>query len=465
VSLIRTLPAPVQLPPPGWDTPRQEPYFGPLPPTGAPRQRFDTAYLQWRSSIAIGRSATELWWLHPIACTAVLLLVYASFMAFDFERVVPRVYVPGWHYAWGAALLVAMAVGMAMTTTGRRPTPLAPTVGLDVPAWAMGLLLIGALFAYAVWFTPLLSNPQLLMDILHGERSSVRDIAATTPGVTTMTQFGVAYVIAFAAMRSSRARELEGWEYVGLMVVFALAAMRAVAWSERLAVIELVVAYVVARMAYARVHTMRAWRWSTVLPLAAPALLYVAFTGTEYLRSWEYYRTEYDTVWAFSFERLVAYYATATNNGIGMLVESHDWPIYTGRFVLDWLYLSPGIGDLLHDIHGDAMTQYNAFLDMYARPEFNSPTGMFPAVYDLGYAGSMIYFAVVGALIGKLWDSWRRQSGGGVLFYPIAVMFLVELLRFNYFSASRCVPAVLALLLLWGVARPVTLHTRGGTPW
>ena len=192
--------------------------------------------------------------------------------------------------------------------------------------------------------------------------------------------------------------------------MFALAVMRSVVWSERLAVIELVVVYVVARLAFARVTTLRWWRIGTIVPLVAPLLLYVAFTGTEYIRTWDYYRNEYDSVWAFAFERLLTYYATASNNGIGLLVENNNWPVFSGRFVAEWLYLMPEVGDWMRESLGDPMTYYTTFLDRFARPEFNSATGLFQVVFDLGYAGSMLYFLAVGALIGRLWDGWRRQS-------------------------------------------------------
>jgi hypothetical protein len=52
------------------------------------------------------------------------------------------------------------------------------------------------------------------------------------------------------------------------------------------------------------------------------------------------------------------------------------------------------------------------------------------------------------------------------LFYPLAMMFLVELLRFNYFSATRCFPVVLALLFLWSVARPsLPAAAQGERSW
>src|SRR5262245_1477221 len=171
--------------------------------TIAPQPRyagFGAGYLPWQASMPIGRSATDLWCLNPLVCTVILLAVYATFIEFDFLRVVPIAYIPSFLYGWGAALLVTMAGGMALAiAAGRDPNAHVNTgLALDVPGWAMACLLIGALFAYGIWFAPLVSDPRLVFDILAGERTSVRGVVTTTPGITTMTQFSMAYAIAYA---------------------------------------------------------------------------------------------------------------------------------------------------------------------------------------------------------------------------------------------------------------------------
>jgi hypothetical protein len=399
-----------------------------------------------------GRPATQLVWLHPLLCVALVLAVYASFSAFDFARFVPNAYIPGPQYAWGGVLLLALAVGIGLALVAASPANAAPA--FDLPPKAMAVLLLLTLLAYAVWFGPLLAQPGLLWEVVSGQSMNLRGALSTMPGVTTMTQFGVAYVIAYAALRGSRVRPLALWEHLGLGLVLLLSLVRVVAWSERLAAIELVVAFVVTRLAFARIQRVQAWQLATALPLAAPLLVYVAFTATESMRSWEFYRDQYSSVWQFSFERLTAYYATAANNGAGLLTEDPHWPVYSGRYVAEWLYLMPGLGGRLRDALGDAQLFYDDFLSRFARPEFNNPTGLFTVVFDVGYVGSALYFLACGALIGVLWNSWRRGGAAGVLFYPMAVLFMVEVLRFNYFAATRCFPIALALSALWCVARP-----------
>jgi len=407
-----------------------------------------------------GRALATLWWLHPLAGVVGIALVYASFANFDFTRIVPQAWIPGPHYAWGGALLLLLALGIVAGAGERRAlaTPPPPWT-FDLPRWATGVLLATTVFAYLVWFQVLLARPQLLLDVLSGELFNLREIAPTTPGVTTMTQFGVAYVIACIALSASRVRPLAWWERLGVLAVFLLGAVRMLAWGERLALIELVVPGAVAWLAFGRAHRASTWKLATLLPLAAPPLLYGVFTGTEYFRSWTTYQREYDSIWSFALERLLAYYATASNNGIGLLVENTQWPQYSGRHVAEWLYMMPLIGDALRESVGDVQEQYVAFIVRYARPEFNNPSGLFPIVFDIGYAGSAAYFLAAGALVGRLWLLWRRRLPAGVLFYPVMVLFLVELLRFNYLASTRFFPTALALLFLWSVAR------RPRPPW
>jgi hypothetical protein len=404
-----------------------------------------------------GRALATLWWLHPLVAVTAIALVYASFPLFDFSRIVPRSWIPGPHYAWGGALLLALALGIAAMADRRvAAAPAGPPApaAFDLPRGATGSLLACTLLAYAVWFQPLLLRPQLLLDVFAGRLFNLREIAPTTPGLTTMTQFGVAYAIAHAVLLASRVRPLAAWERLGMLAVVVLGTIRMVAWGERLALIELLVPWAVAWLAFAQAHRPSRWQLFTLLPLAAPLLLYGIFTATEYFRSWTTYQREYDSIWAFTLERLLAYYATASNNGIGLLAETDRWPQFSGRFVAEWLYLMPVVGDLLRDSVGDVRQQYFAFLGQYARPEFNNPSGLFTIVFDIGYAGSMLYFLAVGMLIGRLWALWRLHSPAGVLFYPVMVLFLVELLRFNYLAATRFFPVALALLFLWSVARP-----------
>jgi hypothetical protein len=409
--------------------------------------------LQMATQPLPGRPMASLWWLHPSWCVFAALLLYACFPAFDYTKVVPRAYLPGPEYAWGACLLLALGTGAAMMAVQLRRVEAQRRAELLVPAWVMALLLGLTLFAYAYWFAPLASNPQMLQDALAAGRGNVRNSISTTPGLTTMTQFGVAYVIGYMIRLGAKTQRVRLWEHLGLAAVLMCGLIRSIAWGERLAVIELVVCGAVAAFTFVRIRREWLWRAAVLAPLFAPLVVLVAFAGTEYFRSWTYYRNQYDSIWQFSFERLLAYYATASNNGIGLLVENHQWPQYSGRYIAQWLYFMPGLGEAAQNAFGDVSEQYTAFLHQYARPELNNPSGLFPVVFDIGYAGSMLYFLVMGGVIGRFWLGWRRMELGAVLFFPPCMLYLVELLRINYLGSSRFFPVAMALLLIYVAAR------------
>jgi len=119
--------------------------------------------------------------------------------------------------------------------------------------------------------------------------------------------------------------------------------------------------------------------------------------------------------------------------------------------------------DVIENLRAGALQLSRA--DFERRVDYVS--GLFPIVFDIGYAGSMLYFVAAGALVGALWSGWRRQARAGVLFFPMAMMFLVELLRFDYFASSRFFPVAVALALIWATSRPVPpqVPRPAPSPW
>ncbi len=393
------------------------------------------------------RRAADLWWLHP-TCIVLLALVpvYLGVLAYDFSRVVQNVYVPSLLYGFGLAMIVSIAVGAQWALSNRQLG--SARIPPRISQTTMLILLLPALAAYAIWFGPLLGQPQLLLEIASGARQEVRDAISTIPGVTTFTQFGVAYVIAYAIKRGAGLQRVRWYETAGLLLLFALAVFRGYAWAERLALIELLVCFAIARLAYLPITSTPRWRAANLLPAVGPFVLYGVFTASEYFRSWEYYANQYDSVWAFTLDRLIAYYATAVNNGIGTLTDLTGWPAYNGEYALEWAYLMPGLGKVLESVFGSVRDADKLWLEVYARPEFNSPTAYFRVLADLGYLGAILYFIAVGYVIGRAYAGFRRGHVFGLLAYPLFVLFLIESLRYSYFAETRVVPLIVGLVLI-----------------
>ncbi len=393
------------------------------------------------------------WWLRPVPILLLVIALYLTFLGFNYENWVPRRYVPSEDYWWGLALLATLTVGAALgSTLGQRPPgrmglAAVPGQPVDVPPLLMGLLLALTLLAYAIWFGPLLAQPGLIVERFSGERTTLRDAISTLPGITTLTQCGIAYAILYAVKAGAGMRRPRRWERWGLVLVIVLAAARSVLWAERLALIEVVVPLVVTTLAFHRFRRKGTATMLSLLPLLGSIAVYLVFTATEYFRSWPYYQDQYSSIWLFSLDRLTAYYAIATNSGIGLLRESRGWPHFSGQYVFEWLYQLPGIGESLIDLVGDYRRDYEHFLLYIGRAEFNNPTGIFVIVYDIGYIGSALYFLLVGMFVGGCWSGFRRHQLAGLLAYPMCFMFMLELLRFNYFASTRFIPVLASLLL------------------
>lgn len=399
------------------------------------------------SSARLARRAADLWWLHPARIVLLgLVPLYLSFLAFDYTRVVQNVYVPSHLYLWGIALMLTMVVGVQTALAHTRADALTapPRISRGL---MLGMLAI-VIAAYAIWFGPLLARPQLLLEILARTRAEVRDEISTVPGITTFTQFGVAYVIAYAIKSGAGVQPVSRLEHAGFIIVLLLAVLRAFAWAERLALIELLACFAVARLAYLPIYSPRRWTMASIAPLLAPLVLYLLFTASEVNRSWIYYQNQYASVWHFTFDRLLTYYATAANNGIGVLVDTFDWPVYRGAYAFEWAYNMPGLGKLLDAAFGDPRHVADTWLATHARPEFNSPTAYFRVLFDFGYFGSALYFLLLGYLIGRAYSGFRRGHLFGLLAFPVFFLFLIESLRYSYLAETRIVPLTVGLALI-----------------
>ena len=395
------------------------------------------------------RRAADLWWLHPsLIVLLVLVPMYLAVSRYDFSRSVPASYIPGPTYWSGLVLLLAMVVGIQWALAPARPGPVLrpPHISLG----AMLLLLLPALGAYAVWFGPLLAQPHLLLEVAAGQRQHVRDEISTIAGVTTFTQFGLPYVVAYALKTGAGVQRVHRIEHLGAVLLLLLAVFRAFAWAERLAVLELLVCFAVTRMAYLPLATARGWRLASVLPALAPLVLYGVFTASEYFRTWEFFKDRYDSVWAFTLHRLVTYYATAVNNGVGMLEETEGWPFFSGTILFESLWLAaPGLmAHLEAPLAPNVRALEQLFLERYASPEFNSPTAYFRIVLELGWFGATIVFLGLGYLIGRAYAGMRRGHVFGLLLYGVFVLHLIESLRYGFLGETRFVPSALGLILI-----------------
>ncbi|WP_231737706.1 O-antigen polymerase [Mycobacterium sp. IS-1742] len=278
----------------------------------------------------------------------------------------------------------------------------------------------------------------------------IKTLVGTIPGVTTMTQFGIAAVIVSSivlAQQNSRT------ELLKIVAVVGMSVPRAFIFAERLAILELVVPIAIVAC-YRAAETPRMRSAVRLVPVVALPAVVVVFSVFEYFRSWEFFRGSGQSFWQFSFERVAGYYATAVNNGyleLNHLNVAGREPLTT----LEFLWDAPGVRQLqLYDqlagnfpgrngVVTDA--DYVAMLADYGNPEFNNATGFSIPYLDYGTVGGLVFFLVAGVIAGLLYRSFREASPAGLLMYPLFFVGLIELPRYMHWTQGRSLPSWVAL--------------------
>jgi len=189
-------------------------------------------------------------------------------------------------------------------------------------------------------------------------------------------------------------------------------------------------------------------------PYAAIPLLLGLFIVNEYNRSWEtYYINIYDNIFDFALERLGLYYSTSLNNGAGIL-NVLGWGSGHPMFTFDWLLRFPVVGATLQPWldSGDSL---DLFLNSYADPEFNNPSGIFVHFYEWGWFG-LLNAAFAGWVFGRGYAGWRSGNGFWCCAHAVLYVSLMEILRIpNLFSGRNFVPVVLLIVVFrWFAKQP-----------
>jgi hypothetical protein len=308
------------------------------------------------------------------------------------------------------------------------------------------------LLGYALWIVLAIQRGMTLsnvVDVLAGEKGAMYDARftylPTVGGVTTLTQFGSAAMI-LGAMLGFRRRGVRG----KLAVIFALALCRALLNSERFALIELAIPFLVASLAL-RPRFERAAR--IALNLAPPVgmvCLFLLFTGFEYFRSWTNYYAGRDlNLWEFGAMRLLGYYVTSFNNGAYFLnrLDPLNAPYFTLHFLWGFPLTSPVIKRFFTDPLLDSTDKwfYFPFLEAEANVEFNNADGMLFPLMDYGIAGGLMYWFAIGILCGVIYVAYRRRRLSGLLLYPMTYLGLLELPLALYWGEGRAFPSLVLL--------------------
>jgi oligosaccharide repeat unit polymerase len=289
------------------------------------------------------------------------------------------------------------------------------------------------------------------------------EILATVPGVTTLMQLAVAAIPLAVVYGLNRKGSV-----IRILIVLALvlAAARAVFFSERLALVELLLPLVFLALAHRRVTVSRV----TVYAVALLAVVMTFFAVTELRRTYAYTG---DFSASRAATRFVGYYLTSVNNGMVVVDEyPAETPLYSTGEIL-WHF--PVVGDLrLEHLPGVGTISFRyddafgidpqSFWPQVFRAEgldyeFNvfSTPGFLAA--DFGWAGLVAIF-VLGLASGAIFRR-SQTSRLHLALYAVWVVGLFELMRIFYFADTRLLPAYLVFLAAYLVVRrPTPLDVR-----
>ena len=410
----------------------------------------------------------RVWWLNPVLLFSVInggLAILATVTS-------PGTYVERWStpkYFDGPAMILtvlciaAFALGASLPGghfrgwAGPREKPSVSGLPVNTMLWLYRIAVALALLGYVVWGSVAVShgmNLQVVMDALKGRAGAAYLIREhyllTVVGVTTCTQFGVA-----AAVLGSLIAAQCGWRKIGksLALLFALAFVRALLNTERLAILELVIAMApaIASMALGpRAARSRRLRLAILsAPVAGICGVFFLFAGFEYGRSWTtYYAGGSDFFWAFALYRLTGYYVTALNNTaflLTRLITPERIPFFTMSFLWRFPFISGLVNAMFPNF--ELVNSYFDTLNTGANAEFNNGGGLLAPAIDFGPCGAILYWLLAGMLSGWIYRSFKRGTAWGLCLYPLLFLGLLEVPRGLYLTGGRATPPICFLIL------------------
>ena len=315
------------------------------------------------------------------------------------------------------------------------------------------------MLAYAVWFGVAIKNGlrlSIVSEVLHSTSGATYDIRdeylKTIPGVTTATQFGLATVVLGVPLAAVTTWRRVRWQ---LLAVFVLAFARSFLNSERLAMIELLIPFIVSYVYFRTPTSRRVEKVIRAAPLFGPVVLFFFFAAGEYFRSWaSFYASRESSFWSFMGLRLMGYYTTALNNGAMLWKISNPLSYRFEPVTLDFIWRFPlmdrvlpvllplwGVPAQVSDF------RYDALLQATANPELTNPSGVFGPVVDYGVAPGLLYWFVSGVICGYLYKNLRQHKVAGIFLYPLVYIGLAEASRILYWAEGRLFPSMFLMLV------------------
>jgi oligosaccharide repeat unit polymerase len=423
------------------------------------------SHVEQSTTLSVRTTSSEplrrLWWLNPawgFALSVGITIVAAwcqgsnSYLLYGTPK-----YIRTEHMLMAFVAIAVFALGSAMARFSRAHHQGSPPENKQLVQFWFYLTSCLTILGYIVWFGIGVKNGfslSMFMGLLRGGDEGLYDsiraeLFPTMPGVTTCAQFATAAVLlgSWLFVHGERRRL---WP---LALIFPIAALRCLLFSERMALAELVFPLIiVALRMFVLGRTMRplARRMLFAAPVLGIIGLLLFFGFFESFRSWNFYKTKFDSYAEFTVWRLTGYYTSAHNNGAMAMMtnQRRSLPYFTIRPLWEF----PGINDSSISYHAltgmDLPTDYFKMLDQYGNFELNNEGGLFQPALEFGWAGFLVYWFGYGFISGNL---YRRFLGGtllGLTMYPLIYLSILEVPLALILLYTRFFPPVVTLLLV-----------------
>lgn len=266
------------------------------------------------------------WWLSPASLTLFVLVpiyvwaassletVHKAGLAAPANHITPESFMVG--LAGFFALFIGATVGSAIPSRALR------LESVSSRTYGYGLRVLGylSLTAYVLFMAPLATHWDAAVSMLAGNRGAsahLHSVLARVPGITSFMQFSLPFFAGCAVWSKLFAKRLPTDLMVLLWGLVILGLLRAFLASERLALIEVLVALLLPRLLFIR-RTSSAAMWLRFAPIYGIVVIFGIFAVFEFFRSWSFYATVFDDFWSFANARFASYFSTSVNNGAGL---------------------------------------------------------------------------------------------------------------------------------------------------
>jgi hypothetical protein len=402
----------------------------------------------------------EVWWLSPAKVTLYFILpIYCACVAmgesFYWQFGIRQKYLDGWSIFLGGACIAAFALGAFLTERGQGSRP-ASAAAPKIDPVALGrcvVLLYGLTFVgYVLLLWPLLDHLDLLAAHWAGSdraqyllRTYLVENKMLGASLVSLQAFAVVLTFGWTVLTPQKTIPRP---YLVLAAVLAvICVFRAWVWSERLAIIEIVMPVLVIHVGRIMTHKGLIVRSGPLLGIIALVLL---FGIGEYFRAWQIYQHQGYSLGHFMASRLFGYYATALNNGAAAMELQPTFyrPAATALLLDNIPFLKSDPYALSYD------QSWRIFLMRYGNPEFNNGSGLFAAIVDYGAGLGVLLWFGLGLWLGTMARGFREGRIWATVLYPVWYIGIIEMLRIFYWGDGRFkVPLIAGPILVFYLGR------------